>query len=235
MRDQLRFLARAGTWRAISLLAVVVSLTSTGLGAQPRTDNFERALRFLDAVFPQLKGQQHGVALSNNYWRNYDAPLHPLRSFALLISPAGAPDGQLLLTAHFEFTTDDYVDEFLVGADTLLQRQARHRIVELVRQQPAISKEGVGSALTEAGARFGPTQENEFRRLAVTKLQALRFAIGASKLTSVEWLQVDDAIWRVGLEARQSGHTYDYTALFEPFQGYLFVLKRGALHNRRPQ
>jgi len=197
-----------------------------------QVDNFARALQFLNAAYPELRGRHRGVALSNNNWRDLDAPPHPLRSFALLVKQASEPrtsevKDDLLMTAHFEFADDDYINEFNAASSRILHADELSKMRTLVLDHPTMTRETVGAALSAAGARFGPGQEKDLRVLADATLAKLAFVTGPAKVVGVKWVQLDTTWWSVDLQARQGGSTRQYGAVFEPFEGKLLHLQRG--------
>ena len=216
-------------------IALTLWLCSPVLYATAHLDNFARALQFLNAAYPDLRGHGHGLALSNNYWRNFDVTPRPLRSFALLVSPAGqtshAPD-QLLMTAHFEFAADDFIDEFNALSSRVLHADALREMTTMVLDRPTMTREAVGAALTAAGARFGPGRQEQLRIRAAATLGAVAFVTGPVKVVAVNWRQLDTTCWSVDVHARQGGTTREYAAMFEPFDGKLLHLKRGNVRAR---
>jgi hypothetical protein len=222
---------------SVCLIALSGWLFSPVVHAVMQRDNFARALQFLNAAYPELRGRHLGVALSNNYWRDFDAPLHPLRSFALLVKPSNdsqtpPAEDNLLLTAHFEFANDDYIDEFSAGSSRMLHAEELSKMSTLVLDHPAMTREGVGAALSAAGAKVGPGQDKELRVLADATFARLTFVTGVSKVIAVNWLQLDGTWWSVDLQARQSSTVRRYSALFEPFEGKLVHLKRGNIQRQ---
>lgn len=200
-------------------------------------DNFARALQFLDAAYPELRGQHRGVALSTNYWRDFDAPIHPLRSFALLVRPGSESrmseaQDDVLMTAHFEFADDDYIDEFSAASSRILHADELSKMSKLVLDHPTMTREAVGAALTAGGARFGPAAEKDLGILAAATLAKLAFVTGSAKVIGVKWVQLDTTWWSVDVQARQNRKVLEYGAMFEPFQGKLLHLKRGNVRAR---
>lgn len=217
--------------RTASLIAFSLWLCAPVLDASARVDNFTRAWQFLKAAYPELRGKGHGLAISNNYWRNFDVSAGPLRSFALLVNRARAQTSstsdELLMTAHFEFADDQFLDEFSAAGSPMLHGEELEKMAALVLNNRGMTIEAVGTALTTAGARFGPRQEKDLRATVEATIAAVTFAVGRAKVVSVEWWQVDTTCWRVDLEARQGKNVREYGAVFEPFEGKLLYLKRG--------
>ena len=164
---------------------------------------------------------------------------YPPRSFALLVKPSNdsqtpPAEDNLLLTAHFEFANDDDIDEFGAGSSRMLHDEELSKMSTLVLDHPAMTREGVGAALSAAGAKVGPGHDKELRVLADATFGRLAFVTEILKVIAVNWLQLDGMWWSVDLQARQGSTVRRYSALFEPFEGKLVALKRGSrAHLRR--
>jgi hypothetical protein len=215
--------AAAGVSAAVVLATSVVS----------PPDHYAYGLLFLRAAYPELNGRKLGVGLGSPYPRNYDVPIHRLRSFALILEEGPMPNGPTheteaapFLRANFEFDSRDRLESFVAFETPFTRARERHDAEAMMRAHREWSPTQAGIALKDMGARFYPPDDTSIRGQVELVLQRLTPLLGSGRVSGTEWLQLDELVWRTQVRYRDDRSVYQM--LWEPFDGKLVALRRHA-------
>jgi hypothetical protein len=199
----------------------------------PTSDNYTQGLLFMRAAYPELTGRKLGLVLGSPYARNYDVPVHRLRSFALILeeksgtndSPHSADTAQIV-RANFEFDSHDRLVEFVAIESPFMKSRERDDARAMILAHSGWSPTQLGMALKEKGARFYPPDEEPMRRQVELVLARLTPLLGSGRVSGIEWLQRDEPLWRTQVRLQNRGSNSTYQMIWEPFDGKLVALRR---------
>ena len=204
------------------------------------------AQKFLQTLYPETKGKGYTVLFSVG--GSYDpAWTHLPRLEVSLLETNYTPSAQLLmgeearkykpldpkLIAYFDFDKDSRIEGVTVAGDSLVNDTRYTRISQLVNAHRNWSDGQVVRALKDAGAEYGPEDNENF--LASLPQKDLESLLGGLTIQSVEFhLRHDQSggpiaelWWIVEADAKSSeGKTQSFTLSFEPFAGKLRSLRR---------
>jgi hypothetical protein len=238
----------------IPILAAMTLLLPLAIpGALPQTSqplDQESALSFthdfLQTFYPDVfaKGTQLTLTVShpaNSSWRQiYGVYFRVTPKVPLEINPLIALDkiGQAkqasnptLLGGLFWFRPQVYgrIEQMVASFDVVHQQQLE-AIRELVRSHPGWSQEQAIQALRDAGARYGPSEKQQF--LSSLHLERAERFLGRPEIKLVEFQQLGEDrtgsfaatafVWTVqaiGVFPDGTREAYGFT--FEPFEGKL--------------
>jgi hypothetical protein len=218
----------------------------------PVTKNYVRwAQEFLTSLYPDLGGKGYVASLETSF--RYDVPVIEDRQFDLYIGrgsknlilgylagyegqnppPTNAYPGPVypeqLLISSFQFAEEGRLLSFASKGPVVGSTDKYREIVNLVSRSPAMTDSEAAAILKQAGARYGPSDKDEFaKHLPIEKLQ--RF-FGPLKVASVDFPVSDGngvragwPEWHVLAVSNGGGRDVKYQLWFEPFKGDLVRL-----------
>lgn len=220
------------------LSAIIVTVCLVGVAAC--ADGVADAKAAIIGLYPELKGKDLHVAITDGGLLEMPGPLS---TFTMVIgrpspdSPPGAQCPTPLLSADFSFTATSRDHRlFLFGAGGPLVNEERiKRITDEVDSHPEWSDTDVLSALSKAGARFGPSAKKELLdRLPIKGLSVL---MGDIDVESAEFKTRDASqmqehlpsaslIWIVRVSTRNKNRKLAYQIMLEPFDGKVTFIER---------
>jgi hypothetical protein len=203
-------------------------------------DNIADAKAAIIGLYPELKGKDLHVSIADGGLLETPGPLS---EFTMLVQHAShevLPAGQcqipaLSVTFTFAVTNTDH-QLFLFGAGGAVVNEDKiKRITDEVDSHPEWSDANVLSAMSKAGARFGPSAKKEL--LDQLPIKGLSVLIGDIDVESAEF-KIRDAsqmrehlpsaslIWVLKVSARSNDRRVTYQIMLEPFEGKIVFIER---------
>lgn len=220
------------------LRAVIASMCL--VSAAVCADDVADAKAAILGLYPELKGKDLHIAISDGGLLETPGPLS---SFTMVIrhpSPGSQTGGQcptpeLSVDFTFAVTGTDH-ERFLFGAGGPVVNENRiKRITDEVDSHPEWSDADVLSALSKAGARFGPSAKRELLDQLPTK--GLGVLLGDIDVESAEF-KIRDAsqmrehlpsaslTWVVKISGGSENRKLGYLVMIEPFDGKVIFIER---------
>lgn len=218
--------------------AVIVSVCLVSVAVC--ADNIADSKAAIIRLYPELKGKDLHVGIADGGLLETPGPLseftmviqHPSHDVLL----AGqCPIPVLSVTFTFAVTNTDH-QLFLFGAGGPVVNEDRiKRITDEVDSHPEWSDADVLSALSKAGARFGPSARKEL--LDQLPIKGLSVLMGDIEVESAEFkirdasqmrehLPAASLVWVVKVSARSNGRKLTYHIMLEPFDGKVIYIVR---------
>jgi hypothetical protein len=219
--------------RAIIVGACLVS-------AAVRADDVADAKAAIIGLYPELKGKDLHIAITDGGLLETPGPLSNFTMVVQHPSHEALPAGQCpipVLSVYFTFavsSTDHQL--FLLGSGgTVVNEDRFKRITDQVDSHAEWSDADVLSALTKAGARFGPSAKKEL--LDQLPIKGLSVLMGDIDVESAEF-KIRDAsqirahlpsaslTWIVKVSTRSNNQKLAYLVMLEPFDGKVVYVTR---------
>jgi hypothetical protein len=218
----------------------------------PPTKNYVRLAQvFLTSLYPELNGKGYVMSLESSF--RYDFPMIENSAFDLYVGVgpknmivgylggyegtvphkeplhAGPVTARQLLISSFEFQDGNLISFGAKGPAVGNQEKYQQVVSQLV-DQPDMTDAEAATILKQAGARYGPTDKDDFlKHLPLEKLSPFvgSATLIAATLPSVakEGLKSRWPEWHVRAKAKPAGRQEStYEMWFEPFRGDLVRL-----------